>query len=102
MNSETFGLTLQLAICKIYNLDNNISPKRVSEELLSNFTNSKFLQKILSKKKPIEYLPSTKKCKTQYIKRCPHNLLLGKDETFYIKTFKGKGKMFTAKVVGQL
>jgi hypothetical protein len=32
---------------------------------------------------------------------CPHNFLLDNEETFSVRTFKGSGKMFAPKAVGQ-
>lgn len=102
MNNETFGMTLQYAICLHFNLENDISISRIDDNLLHSFIESKIISKIFrGKPKPIEYLTSSKKYTSPYIKRCPHNFLLENEETFSVRTFKRNGKMFAPKVVGQ-
>lgn len=101
MNNETFGITFQYAICIKYNLENSISLERVDQNLLDNFLESKIINKIFRGKKPIEYLADTKEFTSPFIKRCPHNFLLENNQTFSVRTFKGSGKMFAPKVVGQ-
>lgn len=101
MNNETFGLTFQYAICQKYNLDNSISKARIDNDLLEKFLNSKIIPKIFRGKKPIKYLSDSKEYTSTFIKKCPHNFLLINNQTFSVKTFKGKGKMFAPKVVGQ-
>lgn len=101
MNNETFGMTLQYAICAKYNLENNIATNRIDVELAEKFLKSNIINEIFQDKKPIEYLTTSKKFTSPYIKRCPHTFLLTDNKTFSIKTFKGKKKMFAPKVVGQ-
>ena len=101
MTNETFGITYQYAVCEHYNLDNSISIKRVDKRLLSRFFTSKIMDKIFKSNKPTEYLTDSKKYTSNYIKRCPHSFLLENGETFSVRTFKGVGKMFAPKVVGQ-
>lgn len=101
MNNETFGLTFQLAICEVFKLENDISLERIDKTLLQEFIDSKIIQKIFRGKKPVEYLSNSKKYTSDFIQRCPHNFLLSNDETFSVRTFKGSGKMFAPKVVGQ-
>tara|TARA_B100000575_G_C23140462_1_gene663541 strand:+ start:1532 stop:2944 length:1413 start_codon:yes stop_codon:yes gene_type:complete len=102
MNNETFGITFQYAICSYFKIDSDISMNRVNQDLLHSFSDSKILSKIFkSNSKPIEYLTSSKKFTSTYIKRCPHNFLLENGESFSVRTFKGQGKMFAPKVVGQ-
>ncbi len=102
MNNETFGMTFQYAICKQFEIVNDISISRVDQDLLSSFLKSNIIDSIFKgKPKPIEYLTSSTQFTSPYIKRCPHNFLLDNDETFSVRTFKGKGKMFAPKVVGQ-
>tara|TARA_Y100000766_G_scaffold120279_1_gene103327 strand:+ start:13637 stop:15049 length:1413 start_codon:yes stop_codon:yes gene_type:complete len=102
MNNETFGITFQYAICLYFKIDNDISMNRVNKELLGLFIDSKIISKIFNKKpEPVEYLTTSKKFTSAYIKRCPHNFLLENGESFSVRTFKGKGKMFAPKVVGQ-
>ncbi len=102
MNNETFGITLQYAICLHFKIENDISINRIDNNLLNSFIESKIIHKIFrGKSKPIEYLTTSKKFTSQYITKCPHNFLLENDETFSIRTFKGNGKMFAPKVVGQ-
>jgi hypothetical protein len=101
MTNETFGMTFQYAVCQHYKLDNSISIKRIDRKLLSQFIDSKIIPKIFKPSKPIEYLTDSKKYTSPYIKRCPHSFLLENGETFSIRTFKGGGKMFAPKVVGQ-
>ena len=60
------------------------------------------VEKIFSgKNKPIKSLYKTKEFTSEFISRCPHSFLLENEETFSVKTFKGNGKMFAPKVVGQ-
>lgn len=101
MNNETFGITFQYAICVKYKLGNSISLDRIDSKLLANFLKSKIINKIFRGKKPIEYLANTKQFTSAFIKRCPHNFLLENNQTFSVRTFKGNGKMFAPKVVGQ-
>jgi hypothetical protein len=101
MNNETFGTTFQYAICITYNLKNNIALSRVNQDLLNTFIESKIILDIFKKSKPIEFLAGSKKFTSQFIQRCPHNFLLENNETFSVRTFQGKGKMFAPKVVGQ-
>ena len=102
MNNETFGMTFQYAICEEYKLESNISISRIDKKLLNSFLDSKIIKKIFrGKSKPIKSLYKTKDFTSEYVKRCPHSFLLENDETFSVKTFKGKGKMFAPKVVGQ-
>lgn len=101
MNNETFGITFQYAICEKYELENLISFDRIDNNLLNHFLESKIINKIFSEKKPIKYLANTKEYTSPYIKRCPHNFLLENNQTFSVRTFKGNGKMFAPKVVGQ-
>lgn len=102
MNNETFGMTFQLAICLHFKIVNDISMSRIDEKLLKSFIESKIITKIFKgKPKPIEYLTTSEKFTSPYIKRCPHNFLLENEQTFSVRTFKGSGKMFAPKVVGQ-
>lgn len=102
MNNETFGITFQYAICEKYRLKNDISKSRIDYKLLDNFIKSNIINKIFrGKSKPIEFLSSSKKFTSKFIKKCPHNFLLDNDETFSVRTFKGNNKMFAPKVVGQ-
>jgi hypothetical protein len=101
MNNETFGITFQYAICEKYKLENSISLDRVDKELLAVFFNSKILAKIFRGKKPVRYLTDTKEFTSPFIKRCPHSFLLENNQTFSVRSFKGSGKMFAPKVVGQ-
>ena len=102
MNNETFGMTFQYAICVEHDLENNISLDRIDKKLLSTFLKSKIIKKIFrGKSKPIKSLYRTKEFTSEFISRCPHSFLLENEETFSVKTFKGKGKMFAPKVVGQ-
>lgn len=101
MNNETIGITFQYAICEKYNLENSISSERIDKTILNNFKNSKIINKIFRSQKPIKYLADTKEYTSPYIKRCPHNFLLENNQTFSVRTFKGNGKMFAPKVVGQ-
>jgi hypothetical protein len=102
VNNETFGMTFQYSICVEYDLENKISIERVDKELLSIFLESKIIRKIFSgKNKPIKSLYKTKEFTSEFISRCPHSFLLENEETFSVKTFKGNGKMFAPKVVGQ-
>lgn len=102
MNNETFGMTFQYAICLHFKIENDISISRIDNDLLNTFIESKIINKIFrGKPKPIEYLTTSKKFTSQYITRCPHNFLLENEETFSVRTFKGNGKMFAPKVVGQ-
>ncbi len=102
MNNETFGMTFQYAICKEYKLESNISIDRIDKSLLASFLQSKIIKKIFrGKSKPIKSLFKTNDFTSEYIKICPHSFLLENEETFSVKTFQGKGKMFAPKVVGQ-
>lgn len=102
MNNETFGMTFQYAICLHFKIENDISISRIDNSLLQSFFESKIINKIFrGKAKPIEYLTTSKKFTSPYITRCPHNFLLENEETFSVRTFKGNGKMFAPKVVGQ-
>lgn len=102
MNNETFGMTFQYAICIYFKIENDISTRRINNNLLQTFIESKIITKIFrGKPKPIEYLSNSKKFTSSYITRCPHNFLLENEETFSVRTFKGNGKMFAPKVVGQ-
>lgn len=101
MNNETFGITFQYAICETYKLENNISLDRIDETILKKILTSKIIKKIFRGRKPIEYLSNSKEYTSPFIKRCPHNFLLENEETFSIRTFQSRGKMFAPKVVGQ-
>lgn len=102
MNNETFGMTFQYAICLHFNIENDISISRIDNGLLKSFIESKIINKIFrGKAKPVEYLTTSRKFTSPYITRCPHNFLLENEETFSVRTFKGNGKMFAPKVVGQ-
>ena len=102
MNNETFGMTFQYAICLHFNIENDISISRIDNGLLKSFIESKIIIRIFrGRAKPIEYLTTSKKFTSPYITRCPHNFLLENEETFSVRTFKGNGKMFAPKVVGQ-
>lgn len=102
MNNETFGMTLQYAICVEYDIENKISTERIDEKLLSSFLEAKIIRKIFrGKSKPFKSLYKTKEFTSEFISRCPHSFLLENEETFSVKTFKGNGKMFAPKVVGQ-
>lgn len=101
MTNETFGMTFQYAVCQHFDLANSISMKRIDKKLLNRFINSKIIPKIFKTCEPVEYLTDSKEFTSHYIKRCPHSFLLENGETFSIRTFKGGGKMFAPKVVGQ-
>ena len=102
MNNETFGMTFQYAICIEYDIENKISTERIDKQLLSTFLESEIIQKIFKgKSKPVKSLYKTKEFTSEFISRCPHSFLLENEETFSVKTFKGNGKMFAPKVVGQ-
>lgn len=101
MNNETFGITLQYAVCVKYKLDNKISLKRIDEKLLKKILKSTILGKMFRGKKPIKYLTDSKDYTSEFVTKCPHNFLLKNNETLSIKTFKSSGKMFAPKVVGQ-
>lgn len=102
MNNETFGITFQYAICLTFNLENNLSINRIDKGLLKTFLRSKIISRIFKdKSKPIKFLSTSKDFTSEYVARCPHNFLLENDETFSVRTFKGRGKMFAPKVVGQ-
>jgi hypothetical protein len=102
MNNETFGMTFQYSICLHFKIENDISISRIDKGLLKSFIESKIINKIFrGKPKPIEYLNTSKKFTSSYITMCPHNFLLDNEETFSVRTFKGSGKMFAPKAVGQ-
>lgn len=102
MNNETFGMTFQYAICVEYDLENKISINRIDQKLLSSFLKSNIIKKIFKgKSKPTKSLYKSKEFTSKFITRCPHSFLLEKKETFSVKTFMGKGKMFAPKAVGQ-
>jgi hypothetical protein len=102
MNNETFGITLQYAICREYELASNITKDRVDGSLLAVFVQSGIIKKIFTGiSNPIKCLFQTKDFTSRQIRRCPHSFLLENEETFSVKSFKGKGKMFAPKVVGQ-
>ncbi|MDR6969144.1 hypothetical protein J2X31_003171 [Flavobacterium arsenatis] len=101
MNNETFGITLQYAVCIKYKLNNKISSKRIDENLLSKILKSNILGKIFRGRSPIKYLADSKDFTSEFITKSPHNFLLKNNETLSIKSFKGNGKMFAPKVVGQ-
>ena len=101
MNNETFGITLQYAACIKYKLDNKISLKRIDENLLEKILKSNILGKIFRGRKPIKYLTDSKDFTSEFVTKCPHNFSLKNNETLSIKSFKGNGKMFAPKVVGQ-
>lgn len=101
MNNETFGMTFQYAVCQKYKLENNLSVERIDKRLLKSFLDGKIISQIFRGKKPIKFLSTSKDFTSKYIKRCPHNFLLENNQTFSIRTFKGDGKMFAPKVVGQ-
>lgn len=101
MNNETFGITFQYAICKKYNLFNKISSERISQTVYRKIEESGIIDNLFRKYEPVEFLTFSKKYTSGFIKRCPHNYLLSNGETFSIRTFGGKNKMFAPKVVGQ-
>jgi hypothetical protein len=101
MTNETFGMTFQYAVCQCYDLESSISVKRIDKKLLKQFISSKIIPKIFKTIKPLKYLTDTKDYTSHHIKRCPHTFLLESGETFSLRTFKGGGKMFAPKVVGQ-
>lgn len=101
MNNETFGITFQYAICKRYGLQNDISLERTNEDILFRIENSGIIEKIFESSIPVEFLTFSKKYISEYVRSCPHNFLLANDDTFSVRTFGGKNKMFAPKVVGQ-
>lgn len=103
MTNETFGITLQYAICVQYDLEHNLSIHRIDDKLFNEFLAKDFIIKIFNdiKSIPIEFLSTSKKYTSNHITRCPHNFLLENGNTFSVRTFKGNGKMFAPKVVGQ-
>lgn len=101
MNNETFGITFQYAICKKYNLINTISQNRISESMLFQIEQSGIINNLFPKSKPVEFLTFSKKYTSEIVKKCPHNFLLDNGQTFSVRTFGGKNKMFAPKVVGQ-
>ena len=60
MNNETFGITLQYAVCVKYKLVNKISLKRIDENLLEKILKSNILEKIFKGRKPVKYLTDSK------------------------------------------
>lgn len=101
MNNETFGITFQYAICKEYNLSNQIAPKRISEDILLKIEESGIIKELFEKATPVEFLTYSKKYTSEFVKKCPHNFLLSDGQTFSIRTFGKKNKKFAPKVVGQ-
>lgn len=101
MNNETFGISFQYAICIKFNLENSISKKRINQDLVTTFLKSNIINNIFKDKHPIKYLTDSKEFTSQFVKRCPHSFLLNNNQTLSVRTFKGKGKMFAPKVVGQ-
>ena len=101
MTNETFGMTFQYTVCQYFDIANAISMKRIDKKLLNQFINSKIIPKIFNTCKPVEYLTDSEEFTSHYIKRCPHSFLLENGKTFSIRTFKGGGKKFAPKVVGQ-
>lgn len=53
--TETFGISLEYAICKAYNIKFPLSLKRVDEDIIFDY-DKKFFKYIFGKNKPIEYL----------------------------------------------
>ena len=69
MNNETFGMTFQYAICLHFNIENDISPLRIDKTLLTTFISSKMISRIFrGKPQPIEYLTTSKKFTSTFIK----------------------------------
>lgn len=102
MNNETFGITFQYAICETYFLENDIANNRTDDNLIKNSFKKDFVEGIFQEiGKPKKFLTTSREYTSKYIKKCPHNFLLENEKTFSIRTFKGKGKMFAPKVVGQ-
>lgn len=102
MNNETFGISFQYAVCRYYRLENDIKLHRIDLDLVEYFLNSGIIKSIFRNlSKPIEYLTTSNKFTSPYIRRCPHNFLLRNNKTFSVTTFQSKNKMFAPKVVGQ-
>ncbi|MGM1055433.1 MAG: hypothetical protein ACQEWG_06065 [Bacteroidota bacterium] len=101
MNNETFGITFQYAICKKYELENNISLERISENTLLEIEKSGIIENLFGTSKPVEFLTFSQQYTSEFVKRCPHNFMLSNGNTFSIRTFSGKNKMFAPKIVGQ-
>jgi hypothetical protein len=101
LTNETFGITFQYAVCEYFNLENSILSSRLDRRLLEHFLDSNIVPDIFKFGRPIEYLADSDEYTSNFIKRCPHSFLLENGETFSVRTFQGKGKMFAPKVVGQ-
>lgn len=102
LNNEDFWISLQYAICLKFKLENSINISRISETHLNKINKSWIIDKVfINWVEPVEYLTDSKQYTWAFIRKCPHNFLLNNWETFSIKTFKSKNKMFAPKVVGQ-
>lgn len=103
MNNETFGITLQAAICEYFDLQNDISASRVDGELLEFFLDGDIVTSIFESvpSKPVRFLTTSREYVDYWVKKCPHNFILENGETFSIKTFRAKNKKYAPKIVGQ-
>ena len=89
MNNETFGITLQYAVCVKYKLVNKISLKRIDENLLEKILKSNILEKIFKGRKPFKYLTDSKDFTSEFTTKCPHNFLLKNNENSQFITWLG-------------
>lgn len=55
MNNETFGMTFQYAICLHFEIENDISIRRIDKGLLKSFIESKIVNKIMRGKGSFHY-----------------------------------------------
>lgn len=102
MNNETFGITLQAAICEYFDLEHNLASTRIDKKLMQWFLDDGIIPNIFkSLPKPVRFLTTSQEYIDYWVKKCPHNFLLENDETFSIKTFKAKNKKYAPKIIGQ-
>lgn len=101
-NNESFGITLQYAICEKFKISHNIEYSRINQDDYTKVLDSGVLDKIFSKiSTPEEYLTRMRFSLGGAVKGMPHNFRLSDGSTFSVKTFTSSNRKFAPKIVGQ-
>lgn len=103
MSNETFGVTMQAAICQHFDLEFDFSSSRLDSIILSEILNKNIIDDIFKSisVNPIKFLTTSQEYTDHWITKCPHNFLLSNNETFSIRTFNSNNRKFAPKIVGQ-
>ncbi len=88
-NNETLGMSIEMAICKIYKLENNIRETRINKKIVEAAI--PYLKKILKKEKITKYT-GEKGNKVDFE---------GEDKTYSVKTNKKRCEKVCPQIIGQ-